>query len=103
MRSGGMPSGHSASMTAMTTYLGMMAGFDSGLFALSVAMTLIVIYDAIHVRYAVGEQGKALNNLLKKDHQKPLPLVEGHTTAQAAVGVIIGVLVGVLFGFLTKT
>lgn len=102
MRSGGMPSGHSASMAAITTYLGLMAGFDSGLFALAVAVTLTVIYDAVHVRYAVGEQGKALNKLLVKDHQKSLPLVEGHTMAQVAVGVIIGILTGLLIGFLTK-
>lgn len=102
MRSGGMPSGHSASMTALTMYIGYMCGFDSAMFALAAATTLIVLYDAIHVRYAVGEQGKALNELLEKNDQKALPVVEGHTVPQVAVGVILGVLIGVGIWFLTK-
>lgn len=101
-RSGGMPSGHSASMTAMTTYIGMVNGFNSGLFALALATTLIVVYDAIHVRYAVGEQGKALNGVLEKEGKKPLPVIEGHTMAQAVVGVLIGILTGVVMGVIGK-
>lgn len=102
MRSGGMPSGHSASMAGLTTYLGLMCGFDSAIFALAVATTLIVIYDAVHVRYAVGEQGKALNKLLEKDNQQSLPVVEGHTVPQVAVGVVLGILIGVGMWFLTR-
>lgn len=101
-RSGGMPSGHTASMSGLTTYLGMMSGFESGLFALALAMTLIVIYDAIHVRYAVGEQGKALNGLLEKENKKSLPVVEGHTIGQVVVGAFLGALMGVIIGCLTK-
>lgn len=101
-RSGGMPSGHSASMTALITCLGLMYGFDSGIFALGLATTLIVIYDATHVRYAVGKQGEALNELLKKNGSEALPIVEGHTMAQVAVGVILGVLMGVGVYFLVK-
>ncbi len=99
-RSGGMPSGHSAFMTALTVYIGMAWGFDSGLFALAVANTIIVIYDATHVRYAVGVQGKALNGLLEKDGKKPLPLVEGHTLPQVTVGILIGVITGVITALL---
>lgn len=101
-RSGGMPSGHSASMTALTTYIGCMCGVDSAVFVLSVASTLIVLYDAIHVRYAVGEQGKALNKLLAKNGDTGLPIVEGHTMPQVAVGVILGILIGFGMWFLTK-
>lgn len=98
-RSGGMPSGHAASMSALTLYFGLAAGFGSEIFILSLATTMIVIYDAIHVRYAVGEQGKALNKILQQNGQKPLPVVEGHTIAQVAVGAILGILValGVYF------
>lgn len=93
-RSGGMPSGHMASFTAAVVYLGCVYGFGSGLFMLGACVWTIVLYDAIHVRYAVGEQGKALNEILKKAGKKALPVVEGHTLAQAAVGAIIGVVVG---------
>lgn len=94
MRSGGMPSGHSAGMVAITVYLGCYYGFASGVFALAVATTGIVLYDAIHVRYAVGEQGEALNGLLEKAGKPSLPVVEGHTVPQVAVGIIIGVVIG---------
>lgn len=103
MRSGGMPSGHSASMTGLTTYVGLVGGFNSGLFALAVATTIIVIYDAVHVRYAVGKQGKALNRLLEKDGRKALPVVEGHTVPQVVVGVILGLLIGAGVACIAKT
>ncbi len=101
-RSGGMPSGHSAAMSALTTCIGMLAGFSSGLFALALAVTLVIIYDAIHVRYAVGVQGQALNQLLERSGQKPLPIVEGHTLPQVVVGVMIGIITGVIAGVLFK-
>lgn len=98
-RSGGMPSGHAASFTALTVCLGCMVGFESGLFALALGCLVIVLYDATHVRYAVGKQGEALNKLLKKNGEPELPLVEGHTVLQVVVGVIVGVAVGLgVFG-----
>lgn len=95
-RSGGMPSGHAASVTALAVYLGCFAGFDSPIFMLAVAFWGIVVYDAIHVRYAVGEQGKALNGLLRAAGKRELPVVEGHTMAQVVVGTILGVIIGLL-------
>lgn len=98
MRSGGMPSGHSASFTALTVFLGCWMGFDSAIFALAAGTWAIILYDATHVRYAVGVQGEALNGLLKKDGAAELPLAEGHTLPQVVVGVLIGVVVGLVFG-----
>lgn len=95
-RSGGMPSGHAASFTAMTVCLGALCGWASGVFALAMGVWMIVLYDAIHVRYAVGEQGKALNQLLKREKLQELPIVEGHTVSQVTVGVILGVMIGFL-------
>ncbi len=96
-RAGGMPSGHAASMAALTMYLGFAAGFDSGLFILSLAFFGIVVYDATHVRYAVGEQGEALNGLLKAAGKPELPIVEGHTIPQVIVGALLGVVIGWIF------
>lgn len=95
-RSGGMPSGHAASFTAMTTFLGCAYGFTSGYFIICACMWTIIVYDATHVRYAVGEQGKALNKLLEQKSLPVLPIVEGHTLLQVAAGVIIGIIVGLL-------
>lgn len=98
-RSGGMPSGHTASLTAMVVCLGHISGYGSAAFILGIGMWLIVVYDAIHVRYAVGEQGKALNELLQEAKKPVLPVVEGHTVPQVIVGAIIGVIVGLMVGF----
>ena len=97
-RSGGMPSGHTASFLGLSSYLGWKYGFDSGIFALAICTTIIVIYDAVNVRYAVGEQGELLNLMAgdsNKDYKK-LKIVRGHTVPQVIVGAIIGVLVGTI-------
>ena len=99
---GGMPSSHSASVTAMTVYLLFAEGVESSLFAISLCFSLIVIYDSMRVRYAVGEQGKALNKIVEKVGHKPVKVVEGHTVAQVVVGVLIGALVGFWVAFLTS-
>ena len=103
-QSGGMPSGHAASFVAATTYFGFTLGITSPIFALAVCMTLIVLYDAVNVRYAVGEQGKILSQIIKKEkYVMPKPqIIEGHTVAQIAVGILIGIVIGwltfVIFG-----
>lgn len=96
-RSGGMPSGHTASFTGLTVFFGLRDGFTSGLFILALAMTIIVVYDAVNVRYAVGEQGKLLNIIAESDHNKrtrKMRVVEGHTIPQVCVGAILGILLG---------
>lgn len=100
-RSGGMPSGHTASLTGMLVYFGCLYGFDSGIFLLGLGLWAIVVYDATHVRYAVGEQGKALNSLLAKAGENELPLVEGHTIPQVTVGAIIGLIVAFAMAYFT--
>jgi len=101
MKSGGMPSGHTASFVAATLTIGFRVGFDSALFALAVCNTIIIIYDATNVRYAVGQQGKLLNKIASDTQlAKPLKLVEGHTVAQAIVGFIIGVLIAFSIQFI---
>lgn len=99
-RSGGMPSGHTASLTAMVVCLGYMLGYNSPAFILGIGVWLIVVYDAINVRYAVGEQGKALNGLLEANKRPILPVVEGHTVPQVIVGAIIGIVIGLGVGYL---
>lgn len=63
---------------------------------------MIVVYDAVNVRYAVGEQGKALNSLLEMNKKPILPVVEGHTVLQVFVGAIIGLIVGFGIGYLAS-
>ena len=98
-RSGGMPSGHTASFLGLTTFLGLREGFTSGLFVLACATAAIVVYDAINVRYAVGEHGKLLNIMAEMDKDKKIKktkVIEGHTIPQVCVGFVLGVIVGVI-------
>ncbi len=98
-RSGGMPSGHAASFIGATTTIGFIKGFTSIECAIALCMSLIIIYDAVNVRYAVGEQGRLLNEIARSDGNvktKPQKLVEGHTVPEAIVGCILGVVVGSL-------
>lgn len=96
-KSGGMPSGHTASFVALDTALALIYGVDTPAFAVAVCATAIFVYDAVNVRYAVGEHGKLLNEIAESDHNpktKPQKIVEGHTIPQVIVGALIGVLLG---------
>ena len=102
-RSGGMPSGHSASFIAAATACGWIRGFTSVECVILICMSVIIIYDAVNVRYAVGEHGKLLNEIAISDNNaktKPQKLVEGHTIPQAVVGILIGLVVGTLMYYL---
>lgn len=102
-KSGGMPSGHTASFVSLDTALALLYGFDTPVFAVAVCATMIFIYDAVNVRYAVGEHGKLLNEIAESDKNprtKPQKIVEGHTIPQVIVGAILGALLGGLVYFL---
>lgn len=101
---GGMPSSHSATVCAVATSVGMIAGAGSVEFALSLAFATIVMYDAMNVRMETGRQGKVLNDMLEifqtmgKDISPEDRLKElvGHTPFQVLIGAITGIIVAVL-------
>ena len=93
---GGMPSSHSALITGAASGIGYELGFDSSIFALSVAIALIVMYDASGVRKSAGIQAAEINKLSKKlDPQSELFLKEtlGHTKIEVLVGSVLGPLI----------
>ena len=61
---GGMPSSHSATVCAMVVATGRYCGVSSPTFAIAAVLSIIVMYDAMGVRYETGEQAKVLNRLL---------------------------------------
>ena len=96
---GGMPSSHSALITGATSGIGYELGFDSSIFALSVAVALIVMYDASGVRKSAGIQAAEINKLSKKlDPQSELLLKEtlGHSKLEVLVGSFLGPLITLL-------
>jgi acid phosphatase family membrane protein YuiD len=100
---GGMPSAHSALMTALATTIGLMYGFDSPLFAISLAVAFIVMYDAAGVRRTVGYQSTMLNKILDelfkgdKEFTQRLAEIIGHTKWEVFAGTMLGIALGILF------
>lgn len=98
---GGMPSAHSATVTALVIACARYNGMDSTYFALSVALAAIVIYDAMGVRHEAGEHAKIINQLLKNSAEeenddpdvKELKEMLGHTPLEVVGGVLTGILV----------
>ena len=93
---GGMPSSHSALITGAASGIGYELGFESPIFALAVAIALIVMYDASGVRKSAGIQAAEINKLSKKiDLKSEVILKEtlGHTKIEVFVGSLLGPLI----------
>ena len=61
---GGMPSSHSAAVTALTTGIALQSGLHSPIFAVSAIFAIITMFDASGVRRQAGEQAIVLNQLV---------------------------------------
>ncbi|MFC1950592.1 divergent PAP2 family protein [Chloroflexota bacterium] len=97
--SGGMPSSHSAIVTALATSVALTQGLASVAFGISVILALIVMYDAAGVRQSVGQQTIVLNRILQEIRFRR-PAIElgrdlkeflGHTRFEAIIGGLIGI------------
>ena len=103
---GGMPSSHSALLTSATLAAGLYYGFDSPIFAIGVAITMVVTYDAAGVRRQAGIHAQRINVLfdeLLRGHmfdQNELREVLGHTPLEVAGGVLFGIVVTTLLWLL---
>ena len=100
--SGGMPSSHSALVTSLATATGRQLGVTSPIFAVTVVLASIVMYDAAGVRRAVSIQARILNQMIEEAFQgspmaeKRLRELIGHTPVQVFVGALLGLGVGLL-------
>lgn len=116
---GGMPSAHSATVCALCIAISRQSGYSSTEFALSFVLAAIVMYDAMGVRRAAGEQAKVLNKLLlvnksfkvlsikkrkledpklalQQTEHKELKEIIGHTPIEVMAGAILGILFGMM-------
>lgn len=96
-----MPSSHSAFVCSLATTIGITEGVSSPLFALAVALSAIVMYDAAGVRRAAGKQAKILNQIIESEgeninvHEKLIELL-GHTPLEVYVGALVGIVMAFL-------
>ena len=95
---GGMPSSHSALMISTTLGIGLFDGFNHPTFALAIAISTIVLYDAAGVRRQAGIHAERINMIIKELFEgKPLEeedlkVMLGHSPLEVTGGVLVGVL-----------
>lgn len=90
---GGMPSGHSAFVSALVVTVAYREGIGSTLFMISAVIALIVMYDAINLRYEAGKHAKEINKLSPK---AGLDEILGHTHWEVVVGATFGAVIAFL-------
>lgn len=98
---GGMPSSHTAAVTAATVVIGMHSGWESPVFMVCLCYCLVVISDAMGVRRAAGRQAVVLNKMIDeighhKFNSERLKELLGHTPTEAAAGIILGIIVPII-------
>ncbi|WP_088226404.1 divergent PAP2 family protein [Desulfosporosinus sp. FKB] len=102
LSSGGFPSSHSATVSALALGIGKYYGWNSPIFAVSAVYGMVVLYDAAGVRRAAGKQAEVLNQLVERLSQGSdlsqdrLKELIGHTPLEVFGGVLVGIIVGLL-------
>ena len=102
MGAGGMPSSHSAIVISLATLVGKYQGVDTPIFAVSLILAAVVMYDACGIRRAAGKQAALLNKIIATPGLTGLQVSEklvevlGHTPFQVLVGALIGVIAGLI-------
>lgn len=95
---GGMPSSHSALMISTTLGIGLFSGFNSPVFALALAVSTVVIYDAAGVRRQAGFHAERINMIIKELwegkplEEKDLKEMLGHSPLEVTGGILVGIL-----------
>ena len=96
---GGMPSSHSATVTAVAVMTGLRCGWDSPIFAVAAILALIVMHDAMGVRQETGKQAKVINSMVELINslgrgdltpEETLKEFVVHTRRQVVVGAVLG-------------
>lgn len=100
---GGMPSSHSAGVVSLATFVGMVCGFDSAVFAVATTFSLVVMYDAAGLRRSAGKMAACLNKLMDDIYAHKTQMASerlkellGHTPHEVFWGAITGVCVAYL-------
>lgn len=106
---GGMPSAHSATVTAMAVISFWIYGIGSFEFGISIMLAIIVMHDAMGVRLETGKQAKVLNEMMELieslgnkelSSEKKLKEFVGHTPIQVICGFLLGVVNATAFYFI---
>lgn len=83
---GGMPSGHSAFVSSLVVVVAYREGIESTAFMIAAVIALVVMYDAVTLRYESGKQAQSIN----KHHETGLEESLGHTHWEVIAGALFG-------------
>jgi len=96
---GGMPSSHSALVTAVMLSVGLFDGFNTAAFVVAFTVMMIVVYDAAGVRRQAGFHAEKINAIINElfaGHpikEEQLNEVLGHTPREVLGGVVTGIVI----------
>ena len=99
---GGMPSSHSAVVTAAAAGVGHYVGFDTPMFGLAFAIATVVVYDATNIRRQAGFHAQQINRIIEEifagkskpaEEFKELREVLGHSPGEAVGGIVLGIII----------
>ena len=96
---GGMPSGHSATVSSLAMFSALVYGTGSFQFAVCGILAIIVCHDAMGVRLETGKQAALLNEIVESVNllragtlpEEKLKEFVGHTPLQVCAGILIGI------------
>jgi uncharacterized protein len=114
---GGMPSSHSAAVTALSTGVALETGMNSTIFAVSTIFAIITMFDATGVRRQAGEQAIVLNKLVadfnkfveeakvwqkkpEQEKRKELKELLGHKPIEVFFGGLTGILLTLILHYI---
>lgn len=114
---GGMPSSHSAAVTALSTGVAIEHGLNSSIFAVATVFAIITMFDATGVRRHAGEQATVLNKLVsdfnrfveeakvwpkteKQEKEKKLKELLGHQPIEVFFGGLTGIILTLVLYYL---
>lgn len=90
--SGGMPSVHSSVVVSLTSAIALKYGIQSDYFAICMAFTVIIIYDAVNVRFEAWQHAIGINALLwEKKFKESLWHLPSEAFAWSLLGIIVAV------------
>lgn len=109
---GGFPSSHTSTVTALSIAVGLVEGFDSTLFAVTLVFSIIVVYDAVNVRYYAGKNIQLTQQLITDlaemiklplddpIYNEKMKAVLGHRVIEAFGGIVLGVVLTIICAWL---
>jgi uncharacterized protein len=107
---GGMPSSHTALVTALAVSLGLIEGFDSVYFAITFVFGMVIAHDSMGIRFEAGKHASVLNRIVddinellqtKEAQEEKLKDLLGHHPIEVIGGFLLGIVIALVsfYGF----